>query len=109
MHPKKHDELSAFKVEEDAYMTRLTKKFRNRMVWEPPNASEVHSYIPGMVIRLFVQEGQRLQGGASILTFEAMKMENTFTMPCDGVVKKINVKVGEVFAKDVVLVEIEPD
>lgn len=109
MHSKKPEALSAFQVEEGAYMTRLTNKYRNRAAWEAPDPGEVHSYIPGMVIRLSAEEGQRLPGGAPILTFEAMKMENTFTMPCSGVVKKIHVKVGDVFAKDIVLVEIEPD
>jgi biotin carboxyl carrier protein len=34
-------------------------------------------------------------------------MENTLTMPYDGVVRKIFVKVGEVFAKDIILAEID--
>ncbi len=104
-----HGKLSALQVEEGTYTTRLTNKFRNRPVWEPPDRREIYSYIPGLVVRVFAQEGQRLKGGASILTFEAMKMENTFTMPCAGLVRKIHVKVGDVFAKDIILVEIDPD
>ena len=103
----KHRDLPTLQIEEGTYFTRLTKKFQGREKWERPDPREVHSYIPGMVVRIVAQEGERLPAGAPILTFEAMKMENTLTMPYDGVVRKIRVKVGDVFAKDIILAEIE--
>ena len=103
----KHRDLPTLQIEEGTYFTRLTKKFQGREKWERPDPREVHSYIPGMVVRIVAQEGERLAAGAPILTFEAMKMENTLTMPYDGVVRKIRVKVGDVFAKDIILAEIE--
>jgi biotin carboxyl carrier protein len=103
----KHRDLQSLQIEEGAYFTRLTKKFQGREVWERPDPREVHSYIPGMVVRIVAQEGDRLAVGAPILTFEAMKMENTLTMPYDGVVRKLHVKVGDVFAKDIILAEID--
>jgi len=104
--PKQRD-LPTLQIEEGTYFTRLTKKFQGREKWERPDPREVHSFIPGMVVRVVAQAGERLSAGAPILTFEAMKMENTLTMPYDGVVRKIFVKVGEVFAKDVILAEID--
>jgi len=103
----KHRDLPTLQIEEGLYCTRLTKKFQGREKWERPDPREVHSFIPGMVVRIVAQEGERLSAGAPILTFEAMKMENTLTMPGDGVVRKIFVKVGDVFAKDMILAEIE--
>ena len=105
----KHRDLPTLQIEEGTYFTRLTKKFQGREQWERPAPREVHSFIPGMVVRVVAREGERLPAGAPILTFEAMKMENTLTMPCDGIVRKILVKVGEVFAKDVILAEIDGD
>jgi biotin carboxyl carrier protein len=107
--PDPNAELRPFSVEEGVYLTRLTKKFRERDAWERPKPGEVLSFIPGKVLQIFANDGQRLAAGESLLTFEAMKMENTFTMPCDGVVKQVHVKVGDVFPKNRVLVEIEPD
>ena len=103
----KHRDLQSLQVEEGTYFTRLTRKFQSRHPWEVPDPREIHSYIPGMVVRIVAQEGERLPAGAPILTFEAMKMENTLTMPCEGLVRKIRVKVGDVFAKDVILAEID--
>jgi biotin carboxyl carrier protein len=108
-HTEKHGELSSLKLDEGTYATQLTRKYRERDAWERPKPSEVHSYIPGMVVKIFATEGQRLSVGDSILTFEAMKMENTLTMPYDGVVTKIHVKIGDVFAKDIILAEIKPE
>lgn len=107
MDKHKHGDLQLFQVDEGAYLTRLTRKYRERDRWEVPDPSEVHSYIPGMVVRIMVSEGQRLTAGSPLLTFEAMKMENTLTMPYDGVVKRINVKVGDVFPKDIVLAVVD--
>lgn len=104
----KPPDLPTLRIEEGEYCTRLTKKFQMRERWEPPDPRKVQSFIPGMVVRIFAHEGQKLAAGAPLLTFEAMKMENTLTMPCEGVVQRINVKVGDVFAKDIVLVSIEP-
>jgi biotin carboxyl carrier protein len=60
-----------------------------------------------MVVRIMANEGEHLPSGAPILTFESMKMENTLTMPYAGVVRKIHVKPGDVFAKDIILAEID--
>jgi biotin carboxyl carrier protein len=104
----KPPDLPTLRIEEGEYCTRLTKKFQAREKWEPPDPRKVQSFIPGMVVRIAAHPGQRLAAGTPLLTFEAMKMENTLTMPCEGIVKHIHVKVGEVFAKDIVLVSIEP-
>ncbi len=110
-HSDKHGntEMSGLTLDEGLYTTRLTRKYRERDMWERPKPSEVHSYIPGMVVKIFATEGQRMNLGDSILTFEAMKMENTLTMPYGGVVTKIHVKIGDVFAKDIILAEIAPE
>lgn len=89
------------------FLTHPTRKFLQREKWERPNPNEVRSFIPGMVVHLAAEEGQTLAAGTPLLTFEAMKMENTLTMPCEGVVRKFHVKVGDVFPKNIILVEIE--
>ena len=101
--------LQSLQIEEGTFVTRLTRKFKGRDKWEHPDPREVHSYIPGMVVRVVANEGERLPSGAPILTFDAMKMENTLTMPYAGIVRRIHVKSGDVFAKDIILAEIDGD
>jgi biotin carboxyl carrier protein len=107
MHSPKDPSLESLSIAEGTFVTRLTKKFKGRDKWEHPDPREVHSYIPGIVVRIMVKEGEHLTSGAPILTFESMKMENTLTMPYAGVVRCIHVKPGDVFAKDILLAEID--
>jgi biotin carboxyl carrier protein len=109
MHFQKDASLESLRIEEGTFVTRLTKKFKARDKWEHPDPREVHSYIPGMVVRIMANEGERLPSGAPILTFETMKMLNTVTMPYAGIVRRIHVKPGDVFAKDIILAEIDGD
>jgi biotin carboxyl carrier protein len=109
MHFQKDTSLESLRIEEGTFVTRLTKKFKGRDKWEHPDPREVHSYIPGIVVRIAANEGEHLPLGAPILTFETMKMLNTVTMPYAGIVRKIHVKLGDVFAKDIILAEIDGD
>lgn len=99
-------DLKTFRVDCQTYHTKLTKKFESREVWEKPDPREVYAYIPGSVVNVLVKEGDRVPAGAGLLTFEAMKMMCTLTMPYDGVVTKIHVKAGDRIRKSKVLVEI---
>ena len=64
--------------------------------------------MPGMVVRVEVEEGDEVAEGRGLVIVEAMKMENE--LKSDGVakVKKILVGPGEAVEKDQVLIEFEP-
>jgi biotin carboxyl carrier protein len=47
-----------------------------------------------------------VKAGELLLILEAMKMKNRILSPRDGVVKKINVKTGNIVAKNLVLIEL---
>lgn len=63
--------------------------------------------MPGKVIAVMATPGQKVAKGEELLVVEAMKMENAIRAPRDGVVKSVAVKVGEMVAPGVVLVELE--
>jgi pyruvate carboxylase subunit B len=63
--------------------------------------------MPGLVVRITVEEGQRLAAGAPVAVLEAMKMENELRAPAGVVVKAIKVKPGQAVEKGQVLVEFE--
>ena len=56
---------------------------------------EVKAVMPGIVTRLLVEPGDRVDTGAPILVLEAMKMENEVRSHRDGVVETIHVKPGQ--------------
>lgn len=61
--------------------------------------------MPGSILKLNVTEGASVKAGDTLLTLEAMKMENEITCAKSGVVKSIPVKKGDyVEAGDVLVV-----
>ena len=68
---------------------------------------ELQAPMPGRILQLFVQVGQEVQMGDSILSLEAMKMENVLKSDGIGIVKNIHVDLGNVADKGAVLIEFE--
>jgi biotin carboxyl carrier protein len=63
--------------------------------------------MPGLVVRVQVQPGDRVVAGAGLVVLEAMKMENELKAAATGVVKEVRVAAGEAVEKGQVLVEFE--
>ncbi|PIP36816.1 MAG: acetyl-CoA carboxylase biotin carboxyl carrier protein subunit [Desulfobacterales bacterium CG23_combo_of_CG06-09_8_20_14_all_52_9] len=61
--------------------------------------------IPGKIIQINVQFGERVTAGQVVALMEAMKMENNLLSPMDGVVKEIRAgKDADVATGDVVMI-----
>jgi geranyl-CoA carboxylase alpha subunit len=61
--------------------------------------------INGRIIKVDVEQGQKVARGQAILTIEAMKMEMVLGAPADGIVAQLNVKEGnQVTARQPMLV-----
>ena len=95
-----------FRVSEEGYeyKTYLTKKFLERKPWKAPDPYKVVSHIPGSVIEVFVKPGQKVKKGEKMMIYEAMKMMNVITSPMDGIIREVNVKVGEILPKGALLI-----
>ena len=63
--------------------------------------------MPGKVVALLAQPGQKVEKGAPLLILEAMKMEHTITAPAAGVVKAFCYEPGEQVSDGAALVEFE--
>ncbi|MDP2882507.1 MAG: acetyl/propionyl/methylcrotonyl-CoA carboxylase subunit alpha [Azonexus sp.] len=63
--------------------------------------------MPGKVVALLAQPGQKVEKGAPLLILEAMKMEHTITAPAAGIVKTFCYAAGEQVADGAELVEFE--
>lgn len=87
------------------YRTRLTKKFTERVPFEPTDPKMIRSFIPGAIKKVNVKVGSRVKLNDILMELEAMKMNNYILAPMNGVIKRINVKVGENVPKAHVLLE----
>ncbi len=65
------------------------------------------SPMPGKIIALEVQAGDKVAKGQKLLTLEAMKMEHSLTAPFDGVVAELNAEVGAQVSEGALLARIE--
>jgi propionyl-CoA carboxylase alpha chain len=74
----------------------------------PPDLSRfLLSPMPGLLVDVAVQPGQKVQAGEKLAVIEAMKMENILFASQDGVVGKISASKGDSLAVDDVILEFE--
>jgi biotin carboxyl carrier protein len=94
-------------IDDTPYETRFTRKFEQRKPWQPPDPRRVLAFIPGSIVEINVEAGQRVRWGDSLLILEAMKMKNDVTAAQDSVVKAVHVKKGDKVMKNQLLIEFE--
>jgi biotin carboxyl carrier protein len=68
---------------------------------------EVLATLPGLVVAIAVQVGDEVSPGASLLTIEAMKMQNEVRAPHAGRVSSVAVVAGQAVAAGTPLLRIE--
>ena len=74
----------------------------------PPDLSKyVLSPMPGLLVNVAVEVGQKVQAGERVAVIEAMKMENVLFALADGVVSKVVAKQGDSLVVDQPIVEFE--
>ena len=69
---------------------------------------DVTTPMPGAVVGIKVQQGDRVKAGQTVLVVEAMKMQSEVHTPIGGIVKAIYVAEGDRVNPDEVLVEVRP-
>lgn len=89
----------------EAEHARLSQLSRRRA---GTGAFEVKAPMPGLVVALRVNVGDKVKKGQSLLGLHAMKLENDIRSPRDGVVKAIAVKAGDVLEKGATMVKLAP-
>ncbi len=74
----------------------------------PPDLSKfLLCPMPGLLMRLDVGVGDKVEAGQPLAVVEAMKMENILRAEKAGVVKSVNAKTGDSLAVDAVILEME--
>ncbi|HEX7035227.1 MAG TPA: acetyl/propionyl/methylcrotonyl-CoA carboxylase subunit alpha [Pseudomonadales bacterium] len=81
---------------------------RHMLEKKPPDMSKfLLSPMPGLLVRLLVEEGDEVKAGEEVAVIEAMKMENSLRALDDGVVAKVLAQEGDSLAVDQPIVEFE--
>jgi len=102
-----NSKYQTFVVNSAQYLTLTTTKFDKRKKWQKADPKEIRSIIHGSVIEIFASPGQKLKVGEVLLTLDAMKMYTKVQMPFSGIIKSINVAVGDRIPKNTILITLE--
>lgn len=81
-----------------------------KMGFEAGKAHQVNAIkapMPGLILEIGVSIGDEVKTNDNLLILGAMKMENSFLSPRDGIIKAIKVTVGESVVKGQLLIEFE--
>jgi biotin carboxyl carrier protein len=87
----------------------LTLEPRGRKRGPAAAGGSLEAPMPGVVTRVLVHAGDRVEAGQPLVALEAMKMEHLVRAPRAGVVLKVGAAVGEMVAGGVTLIELERD
>lgn len=69
----------------------------------------IRAPMPGMIVRVEVEPGERVSSGQGLVIIEAMKMENELRAEATGVVARVAVGAGTAVDKGAVLIEFASD
>ena len=73
------------------------------------HAGELAAPMPGKIVAILVEAGERVEKGATLLILEAMKMEHTIRAPARGRVGRIHHRIGEQVAEGAELIDFEAE
>jgi biotin carboxyl carrier protein len=72
----------------------------------PKGVGFIKSPLPGVILDIYVKEGDKVSIGQKLITLEAMKMENNINADKEGIVKLVKVKKGDSVLEGDTLIEI---
>ncbi len=76
---------------------------------EALNEGRLKAPMPGKILEIMVQEGDKVEMGDPVAILEAMKMENELKAPVTGIVGTIEAKVQDSLEKNAPILDIEAD
>lgn len=96
-------------IASEAGTTWLMTRWRPAGAEADAGAGSLHAPMPGLVTAVMVTAGDAVTRGQTLLTMEAMKMEQAIKSPIDGVVAQLPVVVGQQVDADALLIHVEKD
>lgn len=90
-------------IKDESVKTTVTAKQKA----DQANPAHIGASMPGTVIRVVVEKGDKVSKGDHLMITEAMKMETTVQAPFDGVIKQVHVSSGDGIQPGDLLIELE--
>jgi biotin carboxyl carrier protein len=84
-----HQEFTAEVIDPRAW------RGRHHSAAEAEGRQQILAPMPGKIIRVLVQPGEKVEAGQGLLVVEAMKMQNEIRSPKNGTVERLLVKEGQ--------------
>ncbi|WP_312469147.1 pyruvate carboxylase [Neobacillus sp.] len=78
----------------------------SRLKADPRNENHLSASMPGTVLKVVVEKGEKIERGDHLMITEAMKMETTVQAPFSGVIKDIYVSGGDTIQTGDLLLEL---
>jgi biotin carboxyl carrier protein len=63
--------------------------------------------MPGLIVKVVVQEGQAIEAGQTVVILESMKMQNELKAPITGTVGRVHIEASQTVDKNTLLLEID--
>ncbi|RCW41864.1 MULTISPECIES: pyruvate carboxylase [unclassified Halanaerobium] len=82
-------------------------KTEKRKMADPDDRMQIGASLPGSVVEILVEEGQKVKKNQSLAVMEAMKMETNIKAPVDARVKRIHTEAGEELESGELIIELE--
>ncbi len=104
------EKTCSVRVNANIYTLALTDQFDellHRLGMDNLNSikvAELKAPMPGLVLKILVEEGEEVKKGANLLILEAMKMENIIKSPTDAHIKSIKVLPSDKVEKNQVMI-----
>ena len=97
----------------DSYQVEMidlhTKYLRSRKNAESGAVqNRIFSPMPGKVIKVLVNKGDRVEAGTSVIIVEAMKMQSEYKVKNASIIKDIHVAEGDTIKGDETLISLSP-
>ncbi len=89
-------------VKDESIKATVTAKIKA----EVGNENHLAASMPGTVVKVLVEKGEKVSRGDHLIITEAMKMETTVQAPFSGIIKDIFVKNGEAIQTGDLLIEL---
>jgi biotin carboxyl carrier protein len=68
---------------------------RHHSALQAEGRQQILAPMPGKIVRVLVQAGEKVEAGQGLLVVEAMKMQNEIRSPKTGTVERLSVKEGQ--------------
>lgn len=87
---------------------RQPRKFKDT-IKEVESTGDIVAPIPGMIVDVLKQVGDKVEAGETCAVLEAMKMKNELKASINGTVKEIKKETGDSVSKGELVIIVEPD